>query len=139
MGFHRITTGAAERAFLGLSDSAGAFAMNSDDPAGNYAGFQRSYTIGTDNWRCISKDNVTQQASDSGVSATSGANHRFETLEDSANSTWYFFIDSAQVCAHSTHVPTSGTRMSVATYITTFEAVSKSVSRAFEYAAYDSP
>lgn len=108
---------ASARVFLGISDQTSTTMVGADDPAGNYAGFQwlTGGGSGADgNFKCISKDNTTQQVTDSGVagngygtSYASRVGRHFDVVDE--GSTYKFYIDGVLKCTHSTHVPTSGT------------------------------
>lgn len=102
------------RTWHGVSNQTPTTMVGSDDPAGHYAGFLYRTVSGEANFKCVSKDNVTQESTDTGVSGaargTSGANrvgHRFTIIEKSGPA-YDFYIDGILKCSHSTHVPSSG-------------------------------
>jgi hypothetical protein len=55
------------RTFAGLTNQTMATMVGSDNPAGHYAGFQYSTNRGDTNWQFVTKDNTTQNATDTGL------------------------------------------------------------------------
>lgn len=103
------------RTWHGLSDQTATTMAGADDPAGNYAGFLYSTTSSEVNFKCTSKDNSTQESTDTGVSGSARGTaeadrvgHRFTIVELSGPS-YKFYIDGVLKCTHSTHVPTAST------------------------------
>lgn len=55
------------RLFCGVTNQTMAASVGSDNPAGNFAGFQFSNSRGDLNWQFMTKDNVTQRVQDTGI------------------------------------------------------------------------
>ena len=91
----------------GVTDQTAATMAAADDPAGNYAAFRYSSSADS-NYKCITKDNTTQNVQDSGVAVDSTAYHEYE-IRESAGVNFTFYIDGTLVCTNSTNLPTSGT------------------------------
>jgi hypothetical protein len=124
-----------------LTDQTSATMGASDNPAGNYAGFwfcadgagtacqKNGSSFDATTYWCVTKDNTTQQLTDSAVTADTSA-HEFEVYESAAG-IYDFYIDGTKVCTNSTNPPTSG---AVLRYSNTVTCIGCASGRNFDWA-----
>jgi hypothetical protein len=132
------------RMFRGLTDQtlplqvAPGGGAGSDVAAGNYVGFMFSTTgtytglTDTTHFVCVTKDNTTQNAVASSITADT-AFHYFALWEDVSNSKWHFYIDNAEVCGTgiSTNIPPAGTNLRYVDAILNLAASSNAINTAW--------
>lgn len=106
----KLAQTAGQRTFWGVTDqAAGVGGMSdSDNPSGNYAGFQ---TITNSAFvRCVTKNNTTQTLTTTGV-AYDTAIHSYEIQCNDSTPNVVFTIDGVVVATHTTNLPLTGTNM----------------------------
>lgn len=121
----KIQETANVRYWMGLTDQLFATMVQSDNPAGNYACFRYASAADT-NWKCITKDNVTQNISDSGV-VVDTARHLMAIVFDDVASAVKFYIDGVLRQTHSVNLPAAGTNLRWVYGGQTTEAVAKNI------------
>jgi hypothetical protein len=83
------------RIWNGLTNQAiGNIMTNTDNPAGNYAGFQYSTNRGDVNWQFMTKDNVTQNPINTNMAFTIGKLYDFYIYTPPQGTTIYWRIDN---------------------------------------------
>lgn len=117
---------ASMRMFCGFTDQTLAVMVGSDDPAGNYAGLQYSTPRGDTNFQWATKDNVTQNLTNSGVAATTNAQLITIYLDEIIDQVVFQYNDNVQVVT-GTNIPSTSTSMRLACGIETEEAVTKNI------------
>ena len=117
------------RVWIGLGNQTLATQVGADDPAGRCAGFQFSTPRADTNWKCVTKDNVTQNLQDSGVAfSTSGT--LFEIYFDDTNSQVLFYINGALVKALTANLP-GDVNLAYVIAVETQEGVAKNIRIAY--------
>ena len=87
------------------TDQTSATMVVSANPAGNYGGFRGDTGAGDANFKCITKDAVTQNIQDTGVPLAINTVHTFRI--EFLPGVVAFFIDGNQVCTSTTNIPAS--------------------------------
>jgi hypothetical protein len=100
----KLPSVAAIRMFLGLSSGSLVSMVGSNDPAGNYVGFQFSTPRGDTNIQCISKNNVTQGVTNSNVAADTNE-HLYHLECVDASGKVDFYIDGVLRATRTTLLP----------------------------------
>jgi len=113
------------RAWIGLGNQVLATQVGADDPAGRYAGFQFSTPRADTNWKCVTKDNVTQNLQDSGV-AFSTTGTLFEIYFDDPNNQILFYINGVLVKTLTANLP-GDVNLAYVIAVETQEAVAKNI------------
>jgi len=106
----RLSSITSQRIWICLTDQSLATHANSDNPAGNYACFRFSTDVPETTWKCVTKDNTTQNVVNSAITVDTNG-HRFEIFENSSAGQYSFWIDNALVCAISSNIPTTSTNL----------------------------
>lgn len=119
------------RVFVGLTLQTAATQVNSDDPASNYAGVQFSTPRGDVNWQWVSKDDTTQQRTNSGIPAVANQVHILTMRIDDSAGRVVFQLDDNPEVVHSTNIPTTASNMRWVAYIQTQAAEAKSIGFGF--------
>ena len=100
------------RDWIGLTDQTAATMFAADDPAGNYAAFRFSTTTET-TWKCVTKDNTTQNVVDSAVTVSAETQYALEIEFNDATPSVTFRINGSSVCSSpiTTNLPADGTNL----------------------------
>ncbi len=134
---YALSSTVTRRDWWGLTNQTSATMGASDDPAGYYASFGYSTSRGGTDYDCITKDNVTQELKNSGITVDTNF-HQFEIVE-TVGVNFLFYIDGALVCTNNTNLPASGTplRYSDSTTCLTCTPTAVNFKRDFTYVQSD--
>jgi hypothetical protein len=131
----RIKTGSAITAiryWFGLFSTA---PNTTDDPTGDLAGFRFSTVAGDTTWRALTKDNVTLNNQDSGVTVVLSSVYLLE-IDASDPTEIVFSINGTVVATATTNLPTAATTLS---FVVRVSATTASLRTVFcDYAGYTS-
>ncbi|MEK7603225.1 MAG: hypothetical protein AAB459_03210, partial [Patescibacteria group bacterium] len=112
------------RHWAGITNQTAATMAGSANPAGRYAAFRYDTGAGDANWKCVTKDNVTQNVVDSGIAiATTG--FRLEIILTTAIAT--FKINGVEVCNTAANLPGAGVLFRYTNTVTTLAAVARNM------------
>lgn len=112
------------RVWAGVTNQTAATMSGSANPAGRYAAFRYDTGAGDANWKCVTKDNVTQNVVDSGIAiATTG--FRLEVILTTASAT--FKINGVEVCTTANNLPGAGVLFRYTNSVTTLAAVARNI------------
>lgn len=126
----KIQESTAVRYWIGVTDQTLTTMAGADNPAGNYACFRFSTGAPDTNWKCVTKDNTTQNVTDSGIAANTTRRWLAIEFNDSVPNV-KFYIDGALVQTHTANLPTTATNVRFIYGGETTEAVAKNIR--FEY------
>lgn len=131
----RLTSTVTERVWSGITNQTAATMGASANPAGNYAAFRYDTSVaGETTWKCVTKDNVTQTISDSGIAVTT-AGIKMEIIETATDVV--FKLDNVVVCDNTTYLPATNTLVRFSSSLTNLTAASHSIRFAWIYVEAD--
>lgn len=102
-GYHILTSTSGVRWWHGFLQDIDFTEAGSDNPGGDRAAFRYSTSAGDTNFKCVTKDNTTQNVQDSGVAADTNG-HLFAIIE-SPGVSYTFYIDGVLRCTNSANLP----------------------------------
>jgi hypothetical protein len=113
------------RVWAGMTNQTPAIMGAAANPAGRYAAFRFDTSVPDTTWKCITKDNTTQNVLDSGVTVTANG-VQLEVLETGTGDI-IFSIDGARVCTSSANLPGANTVARYSNTVTTLTTAARSI------------
>jgi|GEM_PF-3589862 len=123
------------RVWAGMTNQTAATMAASANPAGRYAAFRFDTSASDTTWKCITKDNTTQNVLNSGVTVT--ANGFKLEIQETGTTDIIFRINGARVCTSSVNLPGAGTLARYVNSATTLTTAARSIRTGWIYIESD--
>jgi hypothetical protein len=120
-----VPTLTSVRIWAGMTNQTSAVMGAAANPAGRYASFRFDTSASDVNWKCITKDNTTQNVLDSGVAVT--ANGARLEIQETATADIIFRINGVRVCTSSANLPGASTVARYSNSVTTLTTAARSL------------